>query len=236
MAFPDTPPQSEVGLQARQRSIEMGYQLTSIYSLSKDDVHSYFVFYVGHRFEDSVSQWIDKNFAAIAKGLGPKAAIVRGLSEEFDKQVMTAYQGQIKTVILKKGWYKNIHFGQSVNSLLSDYDTIVGMSHSLFPLLFVTDRHPLREPSQERDQVFYLIPLGQIDSEREVREIIETILGCVQVAKFDLLDKLLARKFGKSPLNLVKAINQSAELKPNVMGLGVNLNGLIDLFVKEREK
>lgn len=209
----------------------MGYYLTSLYSIAPDDKHSYFVFYVGNRFDDTVSQWMDRNFAKIAKGLGPNAVIARGLSEEFDKQVIEAYQSEIKTIAIKRGWDKEDNFGRSVDRLLTNYQRAYPMSN-LFPLLFVTDRNPSVVTSEDDKKVFYLIPLGKIESENEIREIIETIVAGIQSESFDALEKLLARKFGKSPLNLLNAINQSLELKPNLAGLGINLNAVIDWIVK----
>src|SRR3990172_6891227 len=121
----------------------MGYHLTSIYSISPDDKHSYFVFYVGNRFDDTVSQWMDRNFAVIAKALGPDSVIARGLSEEFDKQVIEAYQSEIKTIAIKQGWDKNDNFGRSVDRLLTSYQRAYPLGWAnLFPLLFVTDRNP----------------------------------------------------------------------------------------------
>ena len=54
----------------------MGYHLTSVYGISPDDTHQYFVFYVGHDFEDEISMWLDRNFVAIAESLVVK---IRGL-------------------------------------------------------------------------------------------------------------------------------------------------------------
>lgn len=153
--------------------------------------------------------------------------------KEFDKQVIEAYQSEIKTIVIKQGWDKEDNFGRSVDRLLTNYQRAYPLSWAnLFPLLFVTDRNPSVVTSEDDKKVFYLIPLGKIESENEMREILETIVVGIQSKNFDALEKLLARKFGKSPLNLLDAINQSLELKPNVAGVGINLNAVIDWIVR----
>jgi hypothetical protein len=211
----------------------MGYHLTNLYSISPDDKHSYFVFYIGNRFDDTVSQWIDRNFSNIAKSLGHNAVIVRGLSDEFDNQVVEAYHDEIETIVIKKGWDKNYSFGHSVDKLLSNYKSTYGLGwQELHPLLFVTDKNPSAESGKGDEKIFYLIPLGQIKAEGEIREITESIIYGVQSHDFSMLDKVLSQKFGKTPLNLLSTINQSLELKPNIAGVGINLNAVIDWIVK----
>jgi hypothetical protein len=211
----------------------MGYQLTNLYSISPDDSHSYFVFYIGSSFDDTVSQWIDCNFTNFAKLLGHNAVIVRGLSDEFDNQVVNAYHDEIKTIMIKKGWDKTHSFGDSINSFLSNYQSSYGIGwQELHPFLFVTDKNPSAESGKDDENIFYLIPLGQIKTEGEIREIAESIISGVQSNDFSELDKVLSRKFEKMPLNLLSKINQSLELKPNISGVGINLNAVIDWIAK----
>jgi len=211
----------------------MGYHLTNLYSISPDDKHSYFVFYIGDHFDDTVSQWIDHNFSRIARALGQNAVIVRGISDEFSNQVVDAYHDEIKTIVVKQGWDKTYSFGHSVDKLLSNYNSTYGLGwRELYPLLFVTNKNPSSEFDNDDGKIFYLIPLGQIKTEGEIKEIVESIIFGVQSKNFSALDKILKQKYGKTPLNLLDAINQSLELKPNVAGLGINLNAVIDWIVK----
>ena len=101
----------------------------------------------------------------------------------------------------------------------------------------MTDRNPHQSVRNfDKQGVFYLIPLDKIGTEAEIREIIQTISVCVRANNFDELQKLVDRKFADTPTNLLETINQVAELKPNALGLGLNINGIIDLFNKWRKR
>ena len=210
----------------------MGYHLSSVYGISPGDAHEYFVFYIGDDFQDVVSQWIDKNFTGIAREIGPNAVIVHGISEKFNLELLNKYKNQIDTIIINQKPDEDRKLENSMIDLFRTYHE--KYQHGFYLRFFlITDKNPhLRSGKSDRD-IFFLVPLDQIKEEAEIREIIQTIVMCVRSNNFDSLEDLVQRKFTTAPVNLLKALNQSLELKPNVMGLGINLNGVINLITNK---
>ena len=147
----------------------MGYHLTSVYAISPMDVHSYYVFYVGDRFTDTISQWIDKNFATIAGALGPNAAIVRGIADRFDVELMQVYEKQLKTVIIQQGLEEEIEFSNNLDRVFLEYERGNILQNPYGPFLFVTNKNPNLVGNTGDDGVFYFIPHQSQTSARSCR-------------------------------------------------------------------
>lgn len=206
----------------------MGYYLNTIYSISADDSHSYFVFMLGGTYGlvNSTQEWLDKNFSAIAKALGPKAAIVRGLSPNFEAEVVSAYQEQIKTRVI------NFDIDQRTVEKV-----ILGLSEQYHtpietPLLFITDRNPHK--ANDKNSIFYIVPVGNLN-EPETQDVIETILSCIRTNDFSLLDKWISKNSKNAPLNVLKVLNEILELKPGIAGVSINLNAIIERFLSKED-
>ncbi|NWG14874.1 MAG: hypothetical protein HXY20_15220 [Acidobacteria bacterium] len=143
------------------------------------------------------------------------------------------YSDEIKTVIAHTRWNKP-ELLQSLDTLFSNYTNAYRMSwNDLLPVLFITDRNPAQPYSSDSVRIFYMVPLGEVENEGYIREIVERIVYSLNTGDFEPLETLVAQRLGKRPINLLQAINQSVELKPNVAGLGINLNGIIDLFTRK---
>jgi len=206
----------------------MGYHLNSIYSISSDDKHSFFIFMLGgmHGLVNSTQEWLDKNFNAIATALGPNAVIVRGLSSNFEKEVIDTYHEQIRT--------KVVDFdvdGFSIDNLLSGFYRKYHVRIET-PILLITDRNP-NEDNNEK-QIFYLIPVGGLE-ELDVQNVIEIMLDCVRINDFQRLDEWILYKFGNGPLNALKKFNEIVELNPGIAGISLNLNAIIERFLYKRD-
>lgn len=207
----------------------MGYHLNSIYSISPDDKHKYFIFMLGglYGLVNSTQEWLDKNFSSIASALGPKGAIVRGLSPIFETETLAAYRNEIKTKVidfrLNEGAVDNI-LANLRRKYRIDIET---------PILIITDRNPNRPSDNLDDQVFYFLPVGGL-SEVQLQELMRTILSGIRTSNFTELDHWLAKNFGNMPLNTLRFLNEFVELKPGVAGISLNLNAIIDHFEGEK--
>src|SRR5262245_14784674 len=138
----------------------MGYQLTSVYSITPHDIHSYFIFYIGGQFGDTRSQWIDRNFISIAKTIGPDAVIVRGISDEFEEQFLQTYQNPIETVVFGHDWQREYDFLTHANELIRSYQKEYRELPVFRPFLFVTNINPHLVHNAGNNSIFYLIPLA----------------------------------------------------------------------------
>ena len=205
----------------------MGYHLNSIYSISPNDKHKFFVFMLGGSYGlvNSTQEWLDKNFSSIASALGPNGAIVRGLSSVFETETLAAYRDEIKTRV--------IDFRLNERAI----DDILGKLQGRYririetPILIVTDRNP-NTPSGDIDkQIFFFLPVGGL-SEIQLQELMRTILACIRLSTFVELDHWITKNFGNMPLNTFKVLNEFVELKPGIAGISVNLNAIIDHFIE----
>ena len=207
----------------------MGYYLSSIFSISSEDRHKYFVFYIAsHGIEDTVSRWINVNFAGIAQHLGPHAVIVRGLTEDFDEQTLRLYGEEIRTFYLGRKWENNFDVRAFDRWIANEALNDSGFSWSdLVPALIVTDKNPQHK---EPGQIFYIIPLGRIRHEEEVRDILMRIFNSIRIDDFEPLEDELQKRFGRNGASKLKLLSSVFELKPNIAGVGININALIDMI------
>jgi len=201
----------------------MGYHLNSIYSISPDDTHTYFVFMLGgyYGLMNSTQEWLDKNFTAIAKVIGPKAAIVRGLSSNFEKEVISTYQNQIKTKVIDFNVDEH-KIEDLVYKLSEQYNTYVTT-----PILLVTNNNPRQ--INEKNNIFYLIPIGGL-TEIEIQKVIEIILFCINKSEFNSLDVWLQKKFGNLLLNGLEKPSLHSGLQHEISAISINLSTVINKF------
>lgn len=205
----------------------MGYSITSAYSISPDDKHSYFIFYWGDYFVDETAKWIDNNFVNIAKALGPRGVIVRGLCKDFGNELMEIYQKDIQTMFIERRF---MDMSWLMHRFFDTFEDKYNISREYQKFLLITDKNP-HKIEENKDTIFYIIPLNSIENSSEIEELITDITACVKANDFSSIDNFLKRKFGKKPTNLSQVVNEAVELKPNIAGIGINLNYIVDRFL-----
>jgi hypothetical protein len=205
----------------------MGYSITSIYSIAPDDSHAYFVFYWGPYFEDDLAKWFDSNFLKIASRLGPHAAIVRGLNRDFWRDLIGVYENDINAFLLN---HQDLDMSTEMHRLADKLNDAYERGHLDYPFLLVTDRNP-HGLEESPATIFYFVPLAEIREVRTIQELITVIVSCIHKRDFRDLDSFLQCTFGNAPTNLLSVMNDSIDLKPNIIGIGLNLNAVIRKFL-----
>lgn len=178
----------------------MGYLLNSLGNLPIDDSVTFYIFVVNGQWQEQLYGMMDQNFGAIAKSIGDKAVIAKGLSSaEWTSEIARVYLGAEHEKLFKT-----------------------------LPALLLTDSHPSKlTPASLR----LIVPL---------RDVEERIGGWPRF--FELLSSF-ARGESEEFLTRFKAkddkfdaLNRVIDLKPNVFGVGINLNAFIEEFRKRKQE
>lgn len=108
----------------------------------------------------------------------------------------------------------SIYFGENTNA------------ENYFPGILITDSHP---ENFTKDSMRILISLNQV---KEKFDNIEQF--------FNLLTDFTTRKndsfieFVETNVNWLNELNKAVDLKPNFIGLGININSLLDLVINKK--
>ena len=189
----------------------MGFHVSTLHNLPVGGIQ-YFI-HVLDMSGGEHAQWINENLHRLAATLGRDSGLVSGpadLSEELYQFLM-----------------RNLpdHFG-----------TIEGLLHSSTCLL-ISEGH-----LAHTQKPVFLMPIAMPAASDEARELISALIAMIAAAirsntLQDLVQTLGAHKFelatvggGFFVCNL-RRLNKVLELKPNISGLGVNLNGAIEAYL-----
>lgn len=198
----------------------MGYYVTSVFAVSPNDKHSYFVYFIpGHDYQLStawVDDWVHLHFSKIAQRLGPMGVIVsppRGTNWEADR---------IGELILEWPFTD-----------LSNYEDDF-LHHGQMPFLLLS-RSPL-QPDPKNGKEGIAINLAKCANEKELAQVFDTIITGIR--KDDLqyiVNNFPLQEHAEKPDERGRWIEWSKilELKPNVFGIGVNLNAAMDAIGKK---
>ena len=177
----------------------MGYMLSSLGNLQIDDNVELYIFVVNGGWHGGLYDSIEKNFAQLARSIGPAAVIAKGFEEGlWSQEICQKYLGK-------------------------DYQSLF----DFLPALLLTDTHPdmLRDESLR-----LLIPLREAQDEfGDIEAFFRALSRFATTKDPEFIDRFKEQKdFIDEGLRIV-------DLKPNFMGIGVNLNALIER-VRERWK
>lgn len=148
------------------------------------------------------------------------------LHHNFDRMAGLASQGN---AVVMKGTVGS-HFD---NEVLSWHHVNGQSAEELLPAIMITTRHPsqFREIGQEwskKQDRLLLIPLRKVcQSSGEVIQLIEKIFSDIAQKK-SLSDFEVAHEMKKGKAG---AVLDALILQPNVAGLGININRIIDFFL-----
>lgn len=186
----------------------MGFHVSTLHNLPIGHI-DYFV----HVFDmtDGVhARWVNENLYTLASSFGRNAGLVTGprdLSEELYRFLS-----------------KNLAYG---------FGAVEGILHST-TCLVISEGH-----LANTEQPIYLIPIATPEATEDVRELIITLLEMIAESLRNSQLKQLVSSLGAQELKLssthggfwvcnLRRLNNILELKPNVAGLGVNLNAIIE--------
>lgn len=97
-----------------------------------------------------------------------------------------------------------------------------------FPGFLITNSHPEKF---DKDSMRILISLHQVETHyKNIDHFLNVMTDYVTHKNEDFL------KYIENNINWIKEINNAVDLKPNVMGIGVNFNSLISLATDKNDK
>ena len=191
----------------------MGYHVSSVTIISPDDYHSYFAYYLP---TDRLHyEWINKyfadNFNLIADKIGPNGVIVAP-----NIRAVSDYAAEL-TVLLKRFYAGGLFL------------------HSGFPFLVISRRpiYPDMPQDSSADPNFIALNLAAVRDEAELGKLIDTLIQAGLRQEKDILPlisglaKDLSREYDSQYGGWSDDFSDAIELKPNVMGVGVNVNLII---------
>jgi hypothetical protein len=186
----------------------MGFYVSTLHNLPTGNI-KHFV-HVLDMTSGIHARWIAENLQALASGFGPSAGLVTGTENLTDE----LYRFLMKHV--------TENFG-AVESVLHSATCVV-----------ISEGHLSRTKNP-----VYLLPLTPPEESEAAQEMIAALLRMLAASiKEDRMYSLMA-SLGAIELGLTKAggglivctlreINRMLELKPNVAGLGINLNAIVE--------
>lgn len=186
----------------------MGFHVSTLHNLPSGGIR-YFV-HVLDNSGGTHAKWIEQNLHALAHGFGPNAGLVVG-PEDLTTALYQFLERHVQG-----------DFG-AVEALLSRATCLV-----------ISEGH-----LAHTQRPVYLLPLALPESTNEAHNMIETLLKMLAEAiQANALEKMIVQ-LGATRLGLSTAgggfivcslrhIGQTLELKPNMYGLGVNLNAVIE--------
>jgi len=189
----------------------MGFHVSTLHNLPIGGIH-HFV-HVLDMSGGAHARWINENLHRLAASFGRDAGLVTGprdLSEEL-------YQ------FLSR-------------NLPSDFGAVEGVLHSA-TCLIVSEGH-----LAHTQRPVYLIPVATPDESESAHELITTLINMIASALREnklqeVVGSLGAHKFDLTAVGSgffvcnLRRLNKVLELKPNVAGLGINLNAAIEALL-----
>lgn len=186
----------------------MGFHVSTLHNLPTGNI-KHFV-HVLDLTRGVHARWIAENLQLLAVGFGPSAGLVTGTQNLTDE----LYQFLLKNVA-------------------EDFTAVESVLHST-TCLVISEGHLSRT-----DKPVYLLPLAPPEESEAAHAMITTLLDMIAASiKGDRLAELVA-KLGAVELGLTRAgggivvctlrgLNRMLELKPNVAGLGLNVNAIVE--------
>jgi hypothetical protein len=202
----------------------MGFIVRSISQIADDDNHGYFLYYMpGRRLS---YQWINDYFASelasLAGQIGPRG----GLVIAPNLVALTDYSAELLARITE--------LGIPVTS--------TRFLRSGFPFLIIS-RWPLHSDKMidGSQPNFIAINLAALDEKYKLMSFIDNVCAAIDglyyseiegeehdfLKSIGSLDKDLTKQYNDKYGRYSFAFSEALELKPNIMGIGVNLNSII---------
>ena len=194
----------------------MSYYVSTLHNLPTGNLRFYI--HVTDTTDGTHSKWITDNLHAIGQLFGPNAGLVTG-----PENLTTELHHMLKA-----------HTADKFDLI----DTILHRS----TCLVISEGH-LASTAKK----VYLLPLAPPDSSTDTHEFMDTLLRMLANALQAGKHEELFSNLGATPVALTPAsggfivcslrnINQVLDLKPNLIGIGLNLNALIDKLLPPVER
>ncbi|WP_415401734.1 hypothetical protein [Tateyamaria sp. SN3-11] len=183
----------------------MGYKISNLANLP-ENLGDFHAFIIGEGTGPQLD-WMRGNFDRLAQEIGPDAIVVQGHDQTLTEDILA---------LLKR---------------YSNEQTTAFLDEGLF--LFVSEGHPLTTMKP-----VFVFPLTQADEHSDdavgyMAAIVDRVIGAIRSDEFsDLVaekspDSYSMHYGGGLFFQFLTRLNETLELKPNIIGLGVNFNEII---------
>ena len=194
----------------------MGYRVSSVLAIAAEDPHSHFLDFLPTRRVryEWINDWVASRFDSLAAKLGPDAVIVTapvGREEEFWRSMSRTQ------VELMQSFQPDRRYADP------------GFLHSGWPFLVVSRRPlavPAGPPAEREHADFAAVNLAEY-AEPELGVLLDELVERAR-AGADLLDAVPSLMSGPHAISKGSDwhFDQALELKPNVFGIGLNVNAI----------
>lgn len=182
----------------------MGYMVSSIFAVSSNDRHSYFLYFIpsdDQTFDDEykwVDKWVEQNFSKIAALVGPTGVIIKPTSSWH------YYLGGLNV--------NAMCLFEEVQHASGDQD--IKRLHSGFPY-FVFSKSPLQRTHVNSRAT--TINLARFRNEKELDSLLEILIHVIRTDEWEVLNE----------------IPEKLQIKPNVFDAGHNFANTLDNLAQQ---
>jgi hypothetical protein len=159
-----------------------------------------------------IDEWLRSNFSRIAEAVAPRGVIIAPHERKS--------QHYIESIFGRDG--RGAVFG-----VAGKVDPSVQILETGFPFLIVS-RIPLQALQDAADVV--MINLGICKDQNQLGAVFDTVVRAVREDRWDLLHEITFQESVEYESNWLFALNNALELKPNVFGVGLNLNNVFKMI------
>jgi hypothetical protein len=206
----------------------MGFTVGSFQHASIGDF-DFSIYVVTNRNDAAQKEWIGKNFERIAQDIGRKAVIVKGYDDAFSSEMKAFLQ-----TWMSDNDDVSSEAAQAITKLLDQTTCLLvakkDIRKSNAPVLLI----PLA-PTPKGDK-----PASKDDTEKFLGTLIEAVVEKVRNGTImEFGDKLGAKRIKLKRIGsgvvitTLRHANDVLELKPNLAGVGLNLNAMIEKALGE---
>jgi hypothetical protein len=204
----------------------MGFTVGSLKNVPLGD-YEYKVFVITNSETPHYDKWISNNFPKLARDIGPKAAIVKGYGGSFSDDIRGFLDRWINEDANRNG-----NAVQPILHLLAKTTCLLIARGDLrttnAPILLI----PLAPADQFSE--------GDKSGHRFIKKLMDSVMKHVKSGTiFEYANTLGVQQFElKSVPNglmvtTLRHLNEVADLKPNIAGIGLNFNALIERLIKK---
>jgi hypothetical protein len=222
----------------------MGYWVSSIYAISPNDTHTFFVYFIPYsdwmEGEEGgwVNRWMNEHFHRIAAEVGQHKGVFiappPGREREYRDSLggAQAYLAQSLGIEDRYGGFFEQLFSKFGGSRRRSGDPYeeddADFLHSGAPYLIIS-REPILPDSSASTGELAVIRLAACRDESHLKEVVKIVASAIRSDDLTLLGQINDRPKMKWRRKIFESLNTVIILKPEVSGVGVDLNEAIRL-------
>lgn len=209
----------------------MGYRIASVAAVEMDGFHAHFAYYIPSlRFEYAwINVWFEAHFDALAARIGPLGGVVIAPLAGREQAYRDSFASNA-ALALDESFQVSRGTDRRASQIL----------HSGLPLLVVSQRPVGTRNPDAHSADFAAINLAGYD-EQGLGRLLDALLAAIAENR-DVIDAIPASTLASPQSALVGSDNvawlveHGLELKPNVFGIGLNVNAIISWFRDYRNR